>query len=273
MGAQAVVARAAVHCWEEPCISGRNGSGTIFFSGCALRCVYCQNHEISSTGFGKEVSVGRLREMMAELAAQGVHNINLVTPTHFAEAIGEALEVKPPVPVLWNSSGYDKAATLKSLAGKIQIYLPDFKYADDRLGVKYSAAPHYSRIAQDAIREMFRQTGPYVLDADGLMQSGVLIRHLMLPGQGNNTLGVIDWVADTFRQGEVLFSLMSQYTPRKASADFYQCFPELSRRIAQEEYEAAANHLLRRGITEGFVQEMDSANAAYTPAFDLTGVE
>lgn len=273
MGALPLVARAAVHLWEEPCISGNKGSGTIFFSGCALRCVYCQNYGISSGGFGREVSVGRLREIMAELAAQGVHNINLVTPTHFAHAIGEALDVKPPVPVVWNSSGYDKVGTLKTLAGKIQIYLPDFKYSDDRLGTKYSAAPNYSQTARAAIQEMFRQTGPYVLDDREMLRSGVIIRHLMLPGQLKNTLGVIDWVADTFRPTDVLFSLMSQYTPRQDASDLYQRFPELGRRITPQEYEAATEHLLRRGVTEGFIQQADSANECFTPPFDLTGVE
>ena len=259
------IARAALHMWEEPVISGTRGSGAVFFTGCTLRCVYCQNHEISSENFGKAVSVQRLREIFDELIAQGAHNINLVTPSHFTPWIMEALEPALQVPVVWNCGGYERIETLKMLEGKVQIYLPDLKYAMPDLGKKLSAAEDYFEVATESIQEMFRQTGPVVIE-NGLMKSGVIIRHLLLPGQLENTRRVIDWVARTFKPGEVLFSLMSQYTPQPGAEGF------LSRRVRTGEYRAAVKYMTNCGITGGFTQDSSSAKEEYTPPFDLTGI-
>ena len=266
MPALPVVARAALHHWEEPCISGTRGSGAVFFSGCSLRCVFCQNHSISHDRFGKPLSVPQLRQLFLDLVAQGAHNINLVTPTHFAHAVAEALAEPLPVPVVYNCGGYERTETLRSLAGKIQIYLPDLKYADNALAERYSAAPDYFETATTAIREMVRQTGPCAFDSDGLMTSGVIIRHLLLPGALNNTKAVLDWIADTFAPGEVLVSLMAQYTPQPGAEGL------LARRVTGAEYRAAVAYMENVGIQSGYTQEAASAQTAYTPDFDLTGL-
>ena len=259
------VARAALHLWEEPPLSGTRGSGTVFFSGCTLRCCYCQNREISAGGFGRAVTTERLREIFEELIAQGAHNINLVTPTHFLPWILPALEPKLPVPVVYNCGGYESVETLRLLEGKVDVYLPDLKYADAALAARLSAAPDYFPAATAAIREMFRQTGPYVM-ADGLLKRGVMIRHLVLPGQPDNTRRCIDWVAETFSPGQVLFSLMSQYTPQPGAEGL------LARHVTRAEYRAAAAYMENCGITDGFTQERTAAREEYTPPFDLTGV-
>ena len=258
-------ARAALHYWEEPCISGTKGSGTVFFSGCTLGCVFCQNHEISAQGVGKPVSVDRLREIFRELIRQGAHNINLVTPGHFAPWVAQALEPSLPVPVVCNTGGYERVETLRLLEGKVQVYLPDMKYALEEPARRLSGAGDYPAAARSAICEMFRQTGPYQM-RDGLLVRGVLIRHLVLPGQLDNTRRVIDWVAETFRPGEVLFSLMSQYTPQPGAVG------PLARHVTRAEYRAAAAYMENCGIRDGFTQERTSAREEYTPAFDLTGV-
>lgn len=260
-----VVARAGLHFWEEPCVSGARGSGAVFFSGCVLRCVYCQNHAISHENFGKPVSVERLREIFWELIGQGAHNINLVSPTPFAPAIREALAEPLPVPVVWNTGGYERVETLRSLEGKVQVWLPDLKYVDSGLSQDLSGAADYFGAASAAIREMVRQTGDYVLE-DGLLKRGVLIRHLMLPGQLENTKAVLDWVAETFRPGQVLLSLMAQYTPQPGAEGL------LSRRVTGAEYRAALRYMENLGITDGYCQDAASARAEYTPDFDLTGV-
>ena len=260
-----VVARAGLHFWEEPCVSGARGSGAVFFSGCVLRCVYCQNHAISHENFGKSVSVERLREIFWELIGQGAHNINLVSPTPFAPAIREALAEPLPVPVVWNTGGYERVETLRSLEGKVQVWLPDLKYVDSGLSRDLSGAADYFGAASAAIREMVRQTGDYVLE-DGLLKRGVLIRHLMLPGQLENTKAVLDWVAETFRPGQVLLSLMAQYTPQPGAEGL------LSRRVTGAEYRAALRYMENLGITDGYCQDAASARAEYTPDFDLTGV-
>lgn len=263
-----VVARAALHFGEEPCISGSRGSGTIFFSGCSLRCVFCQNYRISTENFGQEVSVFRLREIYDELIAQGAHNINLVNPTHFVRAIAQSLKEPLPVPVIYNCGGYESVDSLRMLEGKVQIYLPDFKYVDNQLAIRYSGTADYFEQAGAAIREMVRQTGPYRLDQDGMLCSGVLIRHLILPGQIQNSKQVIDWISDCFPAGTVLFSLMSQYLPCGRAADF----PEINRRLYQQEYDEVEEYLFQKGIEDGFLQELSSADHAYIPNFDLTGV-
>lgn len=260
-----VVARAGLHLWEEPCVSGARGSGAVFFSGCVLRCVYCQNHAISHENFGKPVSVERLREIFWELIGQGAHNINLVSPTPFAPAIREALAEPLPVPVVWNTGGYERVETLRSLEGRVQVWLPDLKYVDSGLSRDLSGAADYFGAASAAIREMVRQTGDYVLE-DGLLKRGVLIRHLMLPGQLENTKAVLDWVAETFRPGQVLLSLMAQYTPQLGAEGL------LSRRVTGAEYRAALRYMENLGITDGYCQDAASARAEYTPDFDLTGV-
>ena len=260
-----VVARAGLHFWEEPCVSGVRGSGAVFFSGCVLRCVYCQNHAISHENFGKPVSVERLREIFWELIGQGAHNINLVSPTPFAPAIREALAEPLPVPVVWNTGGYERVETLRSLEGRVQVWLPDLKYVDSGLSRDLSGAADYFGAASAAIREMVRQTGDYVLE-DGLLKRGVLIRHLMLPGQLENTKAVLDWVAETFRPGQVLLSLMAQYTPQPGAEGL------LSRRVTGAEYRAALRYMENLGITDGYCQDAASARAEYTPDFDLTGV-
>ncbi len=268
MGTTPIVAKAMLHRWEEPCISGERGSGAVFFTGCALGCVYCQNRGISLEGRGKPVTPERLREIYSELIGQGAHNISLVTPTHFTEGILASLEGGLPVPVVYNTGGYDRVETLRRFEGKVRIYLPDMKYALTEPAARYSSAPDYPETARRAIAEMYRQTGPYLLGPDGLLKSGVLIRHLVLPGNLENTLRVIDWVAGTFSPGGVLFSLMSQYTP----CDGAQAFPELSRRLTSEEYDAARRHLGDSGIEDGFYQELSSAAEEYIPDFDLGGV-
>lgn len=259
------VARAMLHHWEEPPISGQNGAGTVFFSGCTLGCVYCQNGDISAGGFGKDISAARLREIFEELIAQGAHNIELVTPTHFLPWILPALTPRLPVPVVYNCGGYERVETLRALEGLVDVYLPDLKYADGALAAELSGAADYFPVACEAIREMFRQVGPYVLE-DGLLTRGVVIRHLVLPGYLDNTRRVLDWIAETFAPGDVLVSLMSQYTPTANMTG------RLARRVTAAEYRAAADYMRNCGITDGFVQERTSAEEAYTPAFDGEGV-
>lgn len=259
------VARAMLHHWEEPPISGQNGAGTVFFSGCTLGCVYCQNGDISAGGFGKDISTARLREIFKELIAQGAHNIELVTPTHFLPWILPALTPRLPVPVVYNCGGYERVETLRALEGLVDVYLPDLKYADGALAAELSGAADYFPVACEAIREMFRQVGPYVLE-DGLLTRGVVIRHLVLPGYLDNTRRVLDWIAETFAPGDVLVSLMSQYTPTANMTG------RLARRVTAAEYRAAADYMRNCGITDGFVQERTSAEEAYTPAFDGEGV-
>ena len=263
------IARAGLHFWEEPCISGEKGSGTVFFSGCNLRYVYCQNYEISTGGSGQEITLPRLKEIYSELIAQGAHNINLVTPTHYTDAVLASLEEPLPVPVVYNTNGYEDVENLKRLEGKVQIYLPDLKYSDDSLAIRYSNAPGYFAAATRAIREMFRQTGRYRIDEEtGLMERGIIIRHLLLPGQVENTKRVIDWVAETFEPGDVLFSLMRQYIPHGKAEDY----PELNRKVTDEEYQTVEDHLFDSGIEDGFVQDEDSASKDFIPSFDGTGV-
>ena len=263
-----VVARAMLHRWEEPCISGKNGSGAVFFAGCNLRCVFCQNYEISSKVQGKEISIARLKEIYHELIARGAHNINLVSPGHYTEAILASLDQPLPVPVVYNSNGYDSLDSLHRLEGKIKIYLPDLKYSDNALALKYSHAPDYFETAAAAIDEMFRQTGPYRMDDSGMLQSGVVVRHLILPGQVENSLRVIDHIAHHFKPGDILFSLMRQYVPHGEIANF----PELNRRVTDEEYEQVEQYLFDSPIEDGFVQDEESASEEFIPDFDNSGV-
>ena len=264
-----MIARAAPHFGEEPCITGTRGSGTVFFSGCNLRCVFCQNHEISRGKLGKVVSVSRLRDIFHELQDLGVHNINLVTGSHYAHAIGEALELADlTIPVAWNSSGYDSVETLQMLEGKIQIYMPDFKYSDPILAKTYSAAADYPHIARLAITEMYRQVGPYQMDDAGILQQGLLIRHLILPNKPTNTKGVIDAVTSLLPRGSFLFSLMSQYTPMPGLVDF----PELQTTVTPALADFCYRYMLKKGIEDGYYQDPTSATDEMIPDFDMTGV-
>ncbi len=264
------VSRAAPHYGEEPCISGTRGSGAVFFSGCSLGCVYCQNADISRGGVGKAVDVPQLRDLFLRLRDQGVHNINLVTGSHFVRPIAAALDgLDLGIPVCWNSSGYESVESLKRLEGLVQVYMPDFKYAASGAAQKYSSAPDYPQVAAEAIREMFRQVGPFCMDENELLQSGVLIRHLILPGSIDNSIGVIDWVAENFPMGGVLFSLMSQYTPMPGIGER---FPELARQVQPETAEMLYEYLLQAGIEDGYYQDAEAAGDEMIPDFDGTGV-
>ncbi len=265
-----LVCRAAPHFGEEPCISGSRGSGAVFFAGCALGCVYCQNREISRGSAGVKLDVPALRDLFRRLADSGVHNLNLVTASHFSDTVAEALAgLRLEIPVVWNSSGYETVEQLRQLEGLVQVWLPDFKYADPMLAARYSAAPDYPQVALAAIQEMYRQAGPADLDADGLLRRGVLIRHLILPGAAENTLQVIDAVEDHFPAQNILFSLMAQYTPMPG----LDRWPELTRPVSREEYERCRSYLDFSEIEKGYVQELESAGTEQIPAFDGTGVQ
>ena len=266
MGANPVLARAALHFDEEPVISGKNGSGAVFFSGCSLKCRFCQNYALSHEGFGREITVERLREIYFELIAQRAHNINLVNPTHYANAICDSLEGGLPVPVVWNTGGYERVETLRRMDGRVQVYLPDLKYIDADHARRYSGASDYFDFAAPAIAEMLRQVGPVELDDDGIIRSGVIIRHLILPGCAEESCRILDYIAEHFHGAWV--SLMAQYLP------FGDCagLDALDRRLTPEEYDLVASHLLDLGLEDGFIQELSSSDEKYIPRFDLTGV-
>lgn len=262
------IARAAPHFGEEPCISGTRGSGTIFFTGCNLRCVFCQNREISRGMSGKIVTVPQLRDIMLRLRDEGVHNINLVTASHYTDVIAHALDgLELGIPVVWNSSGYDSVESLRKLEGLVQIYMPDYKYAKAAPAKRYSMAEDYPRVAEAAIKEMYRQTGPFRMDDEGLLKSGLLIRHLILPGQDMNSMDVIDFVAESFPQDSVLFSLMAQYTPMPG----LEAYPELMNTVEPELNERLISYMQMRGISCGYWQETVAATDEMIPDFDLSG--
>lgn len=264
-----VVARAALHRWEEPCISGVNGAGTVFFSGCTLGCVFCQNAQISRENFGKPVSDEELYAIFRRLYQQGAHNIELVTPTQYTGVLARLLARPIPggLPVVWNSGGYERDTVLRLLEGKVDVYLPDLKYVTPSLAQRYSGAADYPEAARSAILEMYRQRGPVRFEG-GLLKSGVVIRHLLLPGQVAEAKRVMDWTARSFPEGAVLFSLMAQYTPM---GDLDSC-PELKRALRPSELRAAGEYMAALGL-RGYVQELSSAGEGFIPAFDLTGVE
>lgn len=264
-----VIARAAPHFGEEPCISGDKGSGTVFFSGCNLRCVFCQNRDISRGSAGKPVTVERLRDIFLELQDEGVHNINLVTAAHFIRPVTEALEgAKLKIPVVWNSSGYESVESLRRLEGLVQVYMPDLKYLDPELALRYSAAKDYPEVAVSAIAEMYRQRGRFVLDDEDMLVSGVLVRHLILPGATENSEKVIRFIAENYPGDRVLFSLMCQYTPMPG----LEKYPELQRTVTASENDALCRYMEDCGIEYGFFQEPESATDEMIPDFDLTGV-
>ena len=268
MPANPTLARAALHFGEEPCLSGVRGSGAIFFSGCSLSCIFCQNEPISHRRFGEIVTPCRLADIFRELTEAGAHNINLVNPTPHVPAILRALELyRPPIPVVYNTGGYERVETLRALDGAVDIYLPDLKYIHEDIAMRFSGAADYVAAATAAILEMARQTGSMELDEDGIARKGTLMRHLVLPGHIRETMAVLDWSADHLPKG-VWISLLFQYTPVCAQAEY----PELNRRLTARECDKAFRHLEELGLTDGYVQERDSAGTRYIPAFDLTGV-
>ena len=269
---QPKVAKACLHMWEEPCISGTKGSGAVFFSGCNLKCVFCQNYDISQHNFGKQISVGRLEEIFVELIKKGAHNINLVNPSHYTGAIKEALlslkqQGQLTVPVVYNTNSYEMTDSLKSLEGLVDVFLPDIKYFSEKTSLKYSKAQDYSEICKKAVIEMYNQVGSPVLNDEGLIRRGLIIRHLILPGHIKESINILDWISENFPKSAYI-SLMSQYTP------YYQAekYPEINRPITRNEYERVVNHLYKLGLESGYIQERQSADVQYIPEFNLDGV-
>lgn len=261
------LARAALHFWEEPCISGKNGSGTVFFSGCNLKCVYCQNYEISIENKGTAVDDSRLIEIFKSLIEQGAENINLVNPTHYADRLA-ALFSKwhCPVPVVYNTSGYESAQTLKMLDGIVDIYLTDFKYIRPDKAQKYSNAPDYPEVAKNALAEMKRQVQGYAFDSRGVMQKGVIVRHLVLPQNTNSALRIIDYIAENY--SDTYLSIMAQYVP----CGSLENYPEINRKITEREYNKVVDYALQTGLENVFIQQTESAGKEFIPPFDFTGI-
>lgn len=264
-------ARAALHMWEEPCISGECGSGTVFFSGCSLRCIYCQNYEIAHAESGKRITVERLSEIFLELAKKGAHNINLVTPTHYTpEIIRAVLRARAcglTLPIIYNCSGYEKVETLKMLEGIVDIYLTDFKYMESDLAAKFSKAPDYPTIAKEALKEMVRQTGAPVFDENDLMKKGVIVRHLLLPNHLKNAKAVVQYVYETYGD-QVYLSLMNQYTPLPQ----VRHIPELNRKVTDREYEKLLDYAIDLGVEQAFIQEGETAEESFIPSFSCEGI-
>lgn len=260
------IARSALHMWEEPCISGTNGSGTVFFSHCALKCVFCQNYKISHGGSGYEISEKELAEEFLKLQGMGAHNINLVTPTHYVPQIIRTLDIAKSagltVPIVYNTGGYEMEETIDMLNGYVDVYMPDIKYYSDKHAVKYSAAPNYFKTAAKAVSKMFNQVGENKFDENGIMRRGVLIRHMLLPGLLNDSKKVIDYIYSTYGDS-VYISIMSQYIP---SGDLTQ-YPELNRRINPRAYNALIDYCARKGIQNAFVQDLSSASETFVPDF------
>ena len=270
-GENVFLARAALHMWEEPCISGKEGSGTVFFSGCPLRCVYCQNYHIAHAKTGKEVTKERLFKIFLELQEKGANNINLVTPTHYTPAIvwavGEARKQGLNLPIVYNCSGYEKVETLKMLDGIVDIYLTDFKYMDNEISKKYSHAKDYPEIAKEALKEMVRQTGEAIFSEEGIMRKGVIVRHLLLPGQLDNAKAIVRYVYETYGDS-VFVSLMNQYTPLPQ----VEAYPEINRRVTEKEYEELVDYAIAIGVENGFIQEGETAGESFIPEFNNEGV-
>lgn len=260
------VAKAYLHKWEEPIISAGNGSGTVFFSGCNLKCVYCQNFDISHNAFGKEISINRLAEIFKELEEKGASNINLVSPSHYVLAIKEALAIyRPNIPIVYNSSGYDSLESLEILKDYIDIYLVDFKYFDENLARKYSNAENYPEVAKSVIKKM-REYKPSEIIEDGVMKSGVIIRHMVLPSHIDDSKNVLKWIKENV--DNPFISLMGQYTPMYRAKEF----PEINRKLKPLEYKIVEEYMVKLGLTNGYSQELTSADESFTPIFDLDGV-
>ena len=269
MDSRIYAARAALHMWEEPCISGEKGSGAVFFSGCGLRCIFCQNREIA---IGKEISVEKLGEIFLNLEKQGAANINLVTGAHYVpqirEALGIAKEKGLSVPVVYNSSGYEKVETLKLLEGYVDVYLPDFKYMEASLAEAFSNAPDYPERAKEAIEEMVRQTGNCVFNEEGYIEKGTIVRHLILPGHTVNSKKVLDYLHNTY-ENKIFISIMNQYTPVYEQ----KIYKELNRKVTEREYKKVLDHALEIGVENGFWQMGDTAKESFIPAFDYEGLD
>lgn len=265
------IARASLHFFEEPCISGNNGSGTIFFSFCNLKCVYCQNYDISTKNYGKEISVNRLCDIMLELQQQGAHNINLVTPTHYVpqiiEAIKKAKEQNLIIPIVYNTSGYEKQETIKLLDGYIDIYLTDMKYYGDEYSLKYSNAKNYFTFAKESLNEMYSQVGTPKFDNNGLMTKGIIVRHLVLPNLINDSKNIIKYLYNTFNNN-IYISIMNQYTP----LEHVKKYNELNRTITDTEYDEVINYAISLGIENAFIQEGETQKESFIPKFDNTGI-
>ena len=269
-------ARAALHYWEEPCISGTRGSGTIFFSGCTLKCCFCQNYPISQQGLGKELTIPQLGDVFLSLQNQGAHNINLVTATQYLPSVIAALDLvkhKLAIPVVYNCGGYERVEIVRELTDYVDIWLPDLKYESSELSARYSQAPFYFQAAAKAIAQMIRQTGkPHLKEVPGevapVMDRGVIIRHLVLPGNKEDSIRLMHWMAEQLPKDSFYISLMSQYTPYEQNPQF----PELNRRITSYEYQKVVDAALDLGLTQGFMQKKSSAKEEYTPAFDLEGL-
>lgn len=262
-------AKAQLHYWEEPCISGKNGSGAVFFSGCALKCVFCQNYTISKKNKGINISPERLGEIFLELQKQGAHNINLVNPTHYVPQIVCALDNikrRLDIPIVYNSGGYEKKETLKMLEGYIDVYLPDLKYTNRNISAKYSKADNYFEYASKAILEMHRQQ-PKLIVKDGILKKGLIIRHLILPGCRHDSISAVKWLGENIPDKSFLFSLMSQYTPNENCMNY----PEINRKITTFEYKSVLKTVWEYGI-DGYSQERSSAQTAFTPDFDFSGI-
>lgn len=263
-------ARAALHMWEEPCISGEEGSGAVFFSGCPLRCVYCQNYEIARAERGEAITVERLSEIFLELQEKQANNINLVTPTHYSMEIIEAVTMARAkglyIPIVYNCSGYEKVDTLRKLEGIVDIYLVDYKYEDTELAKLYSNAADYPKVVKKALHEMVRQCGTAEFDERGIMQKGVIVRHLLLPGQIKNGKDVVKYVYETYGD-HVFLSLMNQYTP----LPHVEKWPELNRRVTEEEYDELVDYAIELGVENGFIQEGETAEESFIPSFDSEG--
>ena len=270
-GAEIILARAALHMWEEPCISGKEGSGAIFFSGCSLGCKFCQNRQISRGQTGKKVTSDRLADIFLELQQQKANNINLVTAGHFLPQVAEAIEKSRnrglQIPVVYNSSGYEKSEMLKLLEGLVDIYLPDFKYMDPELAEKYSYARDYPEVAREALKEMVRQTGTPEFDRQGIMKKGVIVRHLLLPGHVKDSRRVLEYLLSTYGK-EIYISLMNQYTPMPAMKDD----PRLSRKVTDREYQRLIDYGIQLGLENGFIQEGETAKESFIPEFNGEGI-
>ena len=266
------VARAALHFWEEPCISGEEGSGAVFFTGCNLRCVFCQNYQIARAEQGKEITTERLSEIFLELQEKGALNINLVTPTHYTLQIIDAVKLAKAkglkLPIVYNTSSYEKVETIKLLADVVDIWLPDFKYMDNNAAQRYSKASDYVENAKTAIDEMVRQQPQCIFDDDGIIQKGVIVRHLVLPGQVQRAKDAIEYLYNRYCD-DIFISIMSQYTPCTDLNDY----PEINRKITQEEYDEVVDFAVEIGVENGFLQEGESASESFIPPFDLEGVE
>lgn len=266
------IARAALHFWEESCISGKEGSGAVFFSGCNLRCVFCQNREISANGAGKEVSVQKLAEIFLVLQEQGANNINLVTPTHYILSVSKALirakDQGLKIPVVYNCGGYESVEALKQLEGLVDIYLPDYKYISPELAMKYSKAADYPERAWEALAEMYRQIGRAEYDERGMMIRGIIVRHLILPGHTREAIAVLQKIYETYGN-KICYSIMNQYTPLAYVAEHY---PELNRRLTKREYRKVVDAAVSMGIENGYIQEGKTADKSFIPPFDGTGL-